>query len=222
MRQIVIRLKGGPGSGHRGHAGRPGLVGGSAPGVGVISGRGTKVALAIKRMMPEKNRRDLDIPATGLPDASVRSNGDPIIVLAYNPTTDTLVAGSKEHADLVVDYGGGKYDDFVKVAYDTPYRKGIGGRLYIDITRVNYRDKADAWDKGFKTAQALRDAGYPTNTAVELTAPGKEEASWYDLGEMTKEVGGDGWIMESTLGALLAIKPSVKVTLKMAYPGISI
>ena len=32
MRKIIIRLKGGPGSGHHGHAGRPGKRGGSAPG----------------------------------------------------------------------------------------------------------------------------------------------------------------------------------------------
>ena len=30
---VKVTLKGGPGSGHRGHAGRPGLVGGSAPGI---------------------------------------------------------------------------------------------------------------------------------------------------------------------------------------------
>ena len=30
--QLTLRLKGGPGSGHRGHAGRPGSVGGSVPG----------------------------------------------------------------------------------------------------------------------------------------------------------------------------------------------
>jgi len=32
--KLTIRLKGGPGSGHTGHAGRPGSVGGSVPGVG--------------------------------------------------------------------------------------------------------------------------------------------------------------------------------------------
>ena len=32
--KLTIRLKGGPGSGHHGHAGRPGKVGGSLPGKG--------------------------------------------------------------------------------------------------------------------------------------------------------------------------------------------
>lgn len=34
---ITVRIKGGPGSGHHGHRGRPGKVGGSLPGKGVLS-----------------------------------------------------------------------------------------------------------------------------------------------------------------------------------------
>jgi len=42
---LVFRLKGGPGSGHRGHAGRPGSVGGSVPG-GIVGALGTADTLA--------------------------------------------------------------------------------------------------------------------------------------------------------------------------------
>jgi len=35
--KLIVKLKGGPGSGHYGHRGRPGKKGGSAPGIGVGS-----------------------------------------------------------------------------------------------------------------------------------------------------------------------------------------
>ena len=35
---LISKRKGGPGSGHRGHAGRPGMVGGSAPGTATGQG----------------------------------------------------------------------------------------------------------------------------------------------------------------------------------------
>ncbi len=45
--KLKIRLKGGPGSGHHGHSGRPGKVGGSSTGKGVISSSNIKTRFNI-------------------------------------------------------------------------------------------------------------------------------------------------------------------------------
>lgn len=54
-----VAIKGGPGSGHRGHAGRPGKRGGSAPGIatGVLSGSGVEVKGAIAHVLSQMQRQ---------------------------------------------------------------------------------------------------------------------------------------------------------------------
>ena len=50
MAKITIRLKGGPGSGHYGHTGRPGKVGGSSPGKSGPLGKSELLPLAHQAM----------------------------------------------------------------------------------------------------------------------------------------------------------------------------
>ncbi len=68
LRRIITR--GGPGSGHFGHAGRPGEVGGSAPGEGT-AGAGSPsskdVARAAKEAGPESYRASLEAALEGSP-----------------------------------------------------------------------------------------------------------------------------------------------------------
>jgi len=201
-------LKGGPGSGHRGHVGRPGLVGGSTPGAGmggVSSERAAEIATAIKRMMPYKNRKDLDIPVSGLPDARVKFSGDTVEMIVYNPTTGGLLAGGGGdiHADMIAKYApDAVYDDYVKVVYDR-----YTSVVIIDIGRVNAIDMADAWNKGFDTADALMRAGFLEDMAVKLRVPDKVQgrkgtAHMMTIGEMVKEIDADGRVVESTLGMM--------------------
>jgi len=45
MTKVIVRLKGGSGSGHHGHAGRPGKIGGSLPGKAIPKGKTKKASL---------------------------------------------------------------------------------------------------------------------------------------------------------------------------------
>lgn len=62
MTKLIFRLKGGQGSGHFGHAGRPGEEGGSLPGKGTRGGEYTQEALDFKRAV-----RSAGIPVTMQP-----------------------------------------------------------------------------------------------------------------------------------------------------------
>jgi hypothetical protein len=54
--KIMLHLKGGPGSGHHGHGGRPGQRGGSTPGKGGIAHRSTKSVFGDMASVPSSGR----------------------------------------------------------------------------------------------------------------------------------------------------------------------
>lgn len=57
-----VEEKGGPGSGHRGHSGRPGKIGGSSPGIGTGGVVGDKVRY---RSLPDYEYEIVDVQAGG-------------------------------------------------------------------------------------------------------------------------------------------------------------
>ena len=170
------------------HCGREGEQGGSAPReeCATVSQTGSltpeQIQSNIERLMPESNRGVLDIPASGLQDATcinlpAKYGKMKVARLAYHPKERVLLAGSsiETHWELFRNYGfakGKMLDEWVKM-----WRHGDG---VVEIMADRLEAKggaitttADAWPYVWEAVHALRSVGFSENTPVVVYWPDK-------------------------------------------------
>jgi len=162
---------GGPGSGNWGHRGRKGKRGGSAP-----SGAYTSAKL-LRRFMPQENIKDMGLTEDqSLSDVSLKR-------VMYNAKTQTMLAsprGSQDtHWAILAKYKGNdiaqqRFDDFIKFDFDEE------GTVWADLRKA-FSDKPQQWNAIFEAAKALRSAGVPGDTNMNI-------GSWMG-----------GWTTEATM-----------------------
>lgn len=134
--------RGGPGSGHHGHEGRPGEVGGSRPGESITTTfysdqTVSEIEAHNARLVEELDDWDLDVRDRGSLSRKVAANGARI---NYVNNTE-LVERRMSDGELVAIASIREYDssDVIEVVYLASKRAGHGGPMMLEIAREAVR-----------------------------------------------------------------------------------
>ena len=133
-----LEIKGGPGSGHHGHAGRPGKRGGSAPGKGG-GGQPRVLSIGDYKMLVVERSQQIDQQKIGEVNP-VALSPDGTLMVTYSDDNDAFIDAT--HAAMIQAYQGDQrgYDRYVRgylgnydgklSFYAESVQMGIGGGIY--------------------------------------------------------------------------------------------
>jgi len=163
---------------------------GGTHGKGSQGKKESQAGKVLARLMPASNIKDLDLPPGGeLYQAKEKGRNRRAFRFAYNPRTNTLVAGTGEsHAGIIQRYAPRQaYDDFVKMGTDYAWTPSEKTKLRVYSGRHRARDAAEDWDLAFRAAATMRSVGFPDDTIVQIIKadrPPYTELARMDLGEV--------------------------------------